>query len=135
MDNLLEKNITTKNIILYRGIQSIGDLFLNKKRNRWEKPNIIDLVFLKNKTIVEKSYLSTTKSINIGKGWAGLKQDQGAYMVLHIPKGIHYINREKVLNKKSVENEIILERGLKLLINNIEIDENNLIKITVIVSK
>jgi hypothetical protein len=136
MDDALSKKFFKSNTTLYRGFGSIADLFSNIKREIYKRPEYIEnLKILIGKSFVEKSYLSTTYSIEVAKYWSGRKEDQGGYLIMNVEKGIHYINRQEAINDNSNEKEIILQRNLKMTITNISYDNDGFLCVYVDVKK
>jgi hypothetical protein len=136
MDNVLSKKSFKTKIILYRGFGSISDLFSTKKREIYKKPQYVqNLSEFVGKTFFEKSYLSTTYSLDVAKYWSGRKEDQGGYLVMNISYGINYVNRQEILDDNSNEKEIILQRNLMMTITNIDYDNDNFLRVFVDVDK
>lgn len=115
--------------VLYRGLDSN---FTKELKNKYHINNIDDVEELNSKlvgkTLIDKSYMSTSKDLNIAADFARDK-GSGKTTVLHISgkkKGVDvvgHINNAKAIREK----EFVLKRGTRLKILKVSLSKNGVL--------
>ncbi len=113
LDSAMAKKVIEEDTVVYRGYAQ--KTFKDKTDEQ-----------LRNAEIVDKAYVSTTKDIGVGQGFAKLRSDDVNPPVIaeiKIPSGTHGLDITKEINNWNAENEkeVLLPRNTKFKVTGAEI--------------
>lgn len=125
INNKAQNNQEKKLLKIIKSIDK--NMKINKKEtHRYFYKGVSDLSFVKNNKYIDKGFVSITDNINVSKAFIN-KETNCCILKFKIPKGIKYFDYNDIESGELsylMENELLLERGLKFEI--IKKDKNNI---------